>query len=58
MLTTIRSYTYETEVTNILKRYSDKKTDRQRERESERERKISCDLVTFSTFLTWSKLDV
>ena len=38
MLTTIRSYTYETEVTNILKRYSDKKTDRQRERVRERER--------------------
>ena len=52
-------------VINILKRYISKNTERERERERERESdKISsvfikcCDLVTFSTFLAWSKLYV
>ena len=53
MLTTISSQMEEIEVINVLKRYSDKKTECD---------KITsfyiycCDLVTFSTFLVWSKV--
>ena len=50
-------------VINILKRYISKNTERERERERESDKISSvfikcCDLVTFSTFLAWSKLYV
>ena len=51
-------------VVNILKRCSDKKTERERERERERESDIItsvfiyCGLVTLSTNLTVSKISV
>ena len=41
MLTTLRSYTDVVKVTNILKRYSDKKSERERERERESEKTTS-----------------